>query len=259
VNIVLRRRGGALTASVGFVSGPDNPPGPGEAFRRSIPNDERGIRFEIGKMVQYAQTSRADPVVVKTARTITQLCPAKDKRCEMQAIFQWTKDRYRYINDPENKEVISTAQAQLADIMTPPAVLRMILGDNLIRQMMHFGANEAIITNTENQIQCRGCYEPSMSDFDGIRPRTSGDCDEGATLLASLLLGAAIPARYRFGGHEGGDGGENWHHVWVQAQDEQGNWIDMDPTEARSRLGWYHPSFSTGSGIIGYVPIPTDD
>ena len=264
MNIILRRRGGALARPVVFpaVMGAvdtDAPPGPGQSIRRNIPNDERGIKFEIGKMVQYAQHFRADPVVVKTSRTITQLCPSKDKRCEMQAIFTWTKDRYRYINDPDNKEVISTAPAQLADIQTPPDVLRQILGDKLISQMMHFGVGESILTKHEAEIHARSCYEPSMSDFDGIRPRTSGDCDEGATLLASLLLGAAIPARYRFGGHLNANDTENWHHVWVQGQDERGNWVDMDPTEVRSKLGWYHPSFVTGTGIVGYVEIPTDD
>jgi hypothetical protein len=231
----------------------DPVPVTGETIRRPIARDESGIRFEIGKMVQYAEHFMGDPVVIKTARTVTQLCPAKNKSCEMAALYTWTKHNFRYINDPDDREVISTPRAQIADITTPPSVIRAILGDRLIDQMMHYGGGRAhdVVDRLEGQIQANGCFRASLTGPGGVHPRTSGDCDEGATFLATMLLAAAIPARYRFGGSENPDSTPNWHHVWVQGQNEMGDWIDMDITEPEKKLGWFFPAFRA----YGHVPI----
>lgn len=54
--------------------------------------------------------------------------------------------------------------------------------------------------------------------------RTSGDCDELATLEAALLAAAGIRPRFRFGGE-----GEEIYHVWVQAQFGEA-WVDLEPS-----------------------------
>jgi hypothetical protein len=245
--------GARRPANRGLSSDPwaDQPPVTGETLRRPISRDESGIRFEIGKMVQYAEHFMGDPVVIKTARTVTQLCPAKNKTCEMAALYQWTKNNFRYINDPDDREVISTPRVQIADIMTPPSVIRAILGDRLIDQMMHYGAKDEIVERLEGQIHAPGCFRASLTGPGGVHPRTSGDCDEGATFLSTMLLAAAIPARFRFGGSENSDSSPNWHHVWVQGQNEMGDWVDMDITEPDKKLGWFFPAFKA----YGYVPI----
>lgn len=229
----------------------DPVPEESQMIRRAIPNDERGIRFEIGKMVQYAEHFMSDPLVIKTARTVTQLCPAKDKTCEISALYTWAKNHMRYINDPDDIEVIATAPAQIADIHTPPELIEEILGPELVAQMMHYNASRHEgLRGTRGVIHVDRCFRTSGIGASGLMPRMSGDCDEGATFLASLLMAAAIPARYRFGGSIGHRDKPNWHHVWVQGQNENGDWIDMDITEPEQKLGWFFPAFQA----FGHYP-----
>lgn len=171
MNVILLRRVSRLDRQ------PEGIPGPGEWTREPIPNDERGIRFEVGKMREYVRHFSGDPLVVRTARRIVQLCPAKDKTCEMQALWKWTKDHMRYVNDPEEKELIATPPLHIAEIMTPPEVIRRVLGDELIRQMSGFGIGHALLEadSRKTQIVCRGCFRTELS---GLQPMTSGDCDE---------------------------------------------------------------------------------
>lgn len=251
MNIVQIRR---ISASVSERR-PSGIPGPGEAIREPIPNDERGIRFEIQKMKEYVKHFSGDPVVAKLARRIAELCPGKDKACEMQALFQWTKNHMRYVSDPEGKELLTTPVLNISDIMTPPAVIKEILGEDLIRQMMGFGIGHSLLEAGrpgKKVLMCKGCFVHDR--LSGPYHRTSGDCDEGATFLGSMLASIGITPRFRFGGHESSTAidGCNYHHVWVQGQDETGNWIDMDVTEERSKLGWYFEGF----GCTGIASIP---
>jgi hypothetical protein len=58
------------------------------------------------------------------------------------------------------------------------------------------------------------------------RGRTSGDCDEIATLTATLLASIGIEPRFRFGGE-----GSELFHVWVQADiNGHGLWGDLEST-----------------------------
>ena len=122
MNQVIRRRGdpaGALREA---------PPGRGRAIVRPMAGDESGIRkLEVPKMVQYVRHYVSDPTLIQLARRITQLCEAKDKLCEMNALFLWTKNHIRYVNDPLQNETIATPKFHLAEIMTPPEVIRTIL------------------------------------------------------------------------------------------------------------------------------------
>lgn len=231
---------------------PSGIPGPGQTFRDAIPNDERGIRFEVGKMREYVRHFSGDRLVVQTARRVIQLCPAKDKTCEMQALWRWAKDHMRYVNDPEEKELLTTPVLNLQEIMTPPEVIRRVLGDDLIRQMSGFGIGHALLEADarKTQLVCRGCFRTELT---GLKPTTSGDCDEAATFLATLLASVGIKPRFRFGGSEDSRAmdGCNYHHVWVQGQDETGNWIDMDITEPKKPFGWFFEGF----GCTGVTEI----
>lgn len=232
---IIRRRRGDIDGATPFD---DAPPGRGENIIRNIHDDERGIRFEVGKMVQYAQSFMHDPLVLRTARNVVSVCRQKDKLCEMQALFLWVKGNYRYVNDPPGREVIQTPVSQIMEMLTPPHVLRQILGDDLIRQMEGFGARSRM-SETAHSFVCASCFRTELS---GPKPKTSGDCDEGATLLATMLGAVGIVPRFRFGGMLRGNAC-NYHHVWVQARDAGGNWIDMDVTEEKSKLGWFFEGF----------------
>lgn len=250
--VQIRRMRVSLSSPTSYAK--DGVPGRGESVREPIPNDERGIRFEIQKMREYVRHFSGDPVVVKLARRITELCPSKDRLCEMEAIFQWVKNHMRYVSDPENKELLSTPVLHISDIMTPPAVIKEILGENLINQMMGFGAGHSLIGDDRRKkiLMCQGCFLHDR--LSGPYHRTSGDCDEGAVFLASLLAAVGIVPRFRFGGQESSSASDGcaYHHVWVQAQDDTGNWVDMDVTEEQSKLGWYFDGF----GCTGIASIP---
>lgn len=244
MNVIDRRR---RTASTGF--GPI--PRRGESFRTPIPDNERGIQFEIGKMREYVRHFSGDPLVVRVARRIVELCPAKDKTCEMNAIYLWTKGHFRYVNDPPSKEVIATPLSQISDIMTPPEVLEAVLGPKLIQQIQGFGVGMSLldISHPDRRAMVSGsCWKNELT---GMCHRTSGDCDEASTFLATMLAAVGIVPRFRFGGTETSSGDCNYHHVWVQGQDEHGGWVDMDITEPDKKIGWFFEGFD----CTGYTPI----
>lgn len=63
-----------------------------------------------------------------------------------------------------------------------------------------------------------------------------GDCDDQATLLASLLEAVGYPTRFVVAGYyEHG----SVEHVYLQAF-AGGDWIDLDPTEKQC-MGWAPP------------------
>jgi hypothetical protein len=251
MNIIVRRRMSQADAMA------EQPPGRGEAIMRPMPAGADGIRkLEVPKMVQYVQKFCNTPDVVTLAQRVVQLCEAKDKLCEMNALFNWTKNHFRYVNDPVDNETIKTAPRMIGEILTPPEVIAAILGPDLIRQMKGFGLGSSVISDDPRKsiILCRGCFSDRLSG--PAHSKTSGDCDDGATFLATLLAAIGITPRFRFGGQEDSkmDDGCNYHHVWVQAQDDKGDWIDMDVTEKRSKLGWFFEGFS----CTGIAPIFPD-
>lgn len=225
------------------------PPERGQSIVHNIPSDERGIRkFEVPQMVEYVKEFCYHPRVVKLARRIVSMCPAKDKLCEMNALFLWVKSHLRYTNDPVDNEVIATAPYHLDDMATPPEVIEAILGPEVIKAMDSLGFTPAKLHT--NKIHCRVCFEEKLS---GPHPTSSGDCDEGATLLNTLLAAVGIVPRFRFGGHVAprSKDGCGYHHVWSQAQ-HGGQWIDMDVTEKNAKIGWYYPRFT----CYGSAEIP---
>ena len=92
------------------------PPAPGQARRTPIPNDMRGIAFEILKMKDYVLHFSGDPLVITTARKIVRMCPPKDLRCEQKHIFEWLKAHTRYVLDPRYREVLVTPARLLKEI-----------------------------------------------------------------------------------------------------------------------------------------------
>lgn len=232
----------------------ERPPGRGESIVRPMSDTAEGIRrLQVPKMVQYVLEYTGDPDVTKLARRVVSLCKAKDKLCEMNALFLWTKNHMRYVSDPVGKETIATPAMHLAEIMTPPSVVAAILGDRLLEQLRGFGVGRSVMgeDSQTTTIVCKGCFRNELSGVS--HGFTSGDCDEGSTFLATLIASVGIVPRFRFGGQEDSSSrdGCNYHHVWVQGQDDAGNWVDMDVTEQRSKLGWFHEGFGcTGVATI---------
>jgi hypothetical protein len=248
MNIIIRRRMSQADAMA------EAPPGRGQSILRPMPDGADGIRkLEVPKMVQFVREFCNTEDVVTLAQRIVQLCEAKDKLCEMNVLFNWVKNHFRYVNDPVENETIKTAPRMIGEILTPPAIIAAILGPELIQQMKGFGLGDSVITNDPRKsiILCQGCFHDRLSGPQ--HSKTSGDCDDGATFLATLLAAIGITPRFRFGGQEDDsmDDGCNYHHVWVQARDDKGRWHDMDVTEKKSKLGWWYEGFGcTGTASI---------
>lgn len=244
MSVIHLRRAGQLPDPLS-----DPSPTRGHSYFRDIPDNGDGIKFEIGRMVRYVRDSRKDPVIVRTARMVAQVCKAKDKNCEMDAMFRWTKDHFRYISDQVEGEAIQTPAAQIAEINTPSDVINAILGPELVKQVSGFGI-AGRVKELPNQIACRSCFRKNLSGPEFIG-KTNGDCDEAGTFLASMLSAIGIKPRFRFGGSVEGKDTANWHHVWVQGLTEAGDWVDMDITEDDAKLGWSYPGFQ----CLGHVDI----
>jgi hypothetical protein len=246
---VIHRRRGIRVSSAGQLPDPavHKIPARGENVTTRIPDDDVGINFEIAKMVRYVQEFRADPLVVQTARKVVSLCGAKDRECELNAIFLWAKGNFRYVNDPLGAEVTATPAHQLAELMTPPHVLKTILGEELVSRISG-GEDSLNLYYPPNSLRASSCFEKSVS---GPRPKISGDCDEAATLISTMLAAIGIESRFRFGGTQHPNGDCNYHHVWVQGAKQDGTWVDMDITEIESDLGWAFSGFT----CYGHVKI----
>ncbi|MGH9390484.1 MAG: transglutaminase domain-containing protein [Vicinamibacteria bacterium] len=250
MNLIHRRRGNPSEALS------ESPPSRGESIIRPMTDSAEGIRrLQVPKMVQYVREYTGDPDVTKLARRIVSLCEAKDRLCEMNSLFLWTKNHMRYVSDPVGKETIATPTMHLSEIMTPPSVVAAILGDKLLEQLRGFGVGRSVMGEDlrTNVIVCKGCFRSELSGVS--HSSTSGDCDEGSTFLATLLASVGIVSRFRFGGQEDASArdGCNYHHVWVQGLGEQGEWVDLDVTEKKSKLGWFHDRFGC-TGVAAIFP-----
>lgn len=76
----------------------------------------------------------------------------------------------------------------------------------------------------------------TLSSPDKTMQGLVGDCDDQATLLATLLESVGYPTRFVATGYTYPD---QLEHVYLQVFVD-GDWIDLDPTE-RMPLGWAPP------------------
>lgn len=208
------------------------PPRDGEVRRTALPDTFDGIRFEIGRMLNYVQASAKDPVVrAHTAEICSAFAAAADESARMngssldgvderdialQAIDAWCRERFVYVNDPPNVEVLQTPRRMIKASRVPPEVLKAIIDP-------FYGAMTAVADQKEVD-----AYEPP-----GI---CSGDCDEAGALYLGQCSTAPVkkaikPLRFRFGGHDG-----TLHHVWayVGCGDKM---VNADLTEPGFQLG----------------------
>lgn len=66
-----------------------------------------------------------------------------------------------------------------------------------------------------------------------------GDCDDMATLLATMLASVGKPTRFVAAGFNGGP----IEHVWTEVK-IGGRWFAMDPTEIEAEFGWKPPGIT---------------
>jgi hypothetical protein len=218
------------------------PPEAGEVIRTALPDTFDGIRYEIGKMVNYVKAAAKDPFMIAHSRAIVDgyarraqmggisLAGVDPRGLAIEALEGWCREHYSYVNDPPNIEVIQTPKRMVKQTLIPEAVTRDIMEPILGAMSQAMGPKVLE-------------YE-----FPGL---TAGDCDEGSTLMnancaawrpevgeMSAAKGTAgsgpiRPIRFRFGGNGG-----TLHHVWARPYlGEDG--VDCDLTEPGYALGDY--------------------
>ncbi len=207
--------------------------------RTALPDTFDGIRFEIGRMGQYVMDAAKDPVVRRQAEEIqgsygqmvreymgmggARLSQADEKLVKLQAIDDWCREHFIYVNDPPNVEVIQTPRRMVKQTKVPREVIRCLLSPFY----------EAFAS---------AGY--SVDDF-VPKPSYIGDCDEAVVCMqglnvctfpaadASMNGPDAAPTRYffQFGGNEG-----TLHHVWAKTS-VGGSDYHADHTEPGYKLG----------------------
>lgn len=204
------------------------PPGDGEIRRTALPDTFDGIRFEIGRMIEYVKAAVKDPVVIAHTARVCGLATdsaqmngfsmgeAQERDLSLQAIDKWCRDHFVYVNDPPNIEVIQTPRRMIKATYVPPEVIRSIIEPFY----------EAIATIAPAHMV--NAYEPP-----GL---CSGDCDEAGSLYNSQCAAAPCrapirPINLRFGGHDG-----TLHHVWSRVGCGE-KMVDADLTEPGYNLG----------------------
>ena len=213
------------------------PPVTGQVIRTALPDDWNGIRYEIGKMVNYVKQAAKDPFMIEHTRVIVDsysqaaasmngnsLAGIDPRSLAMEALEGWCREHYAYVNDPPNIEVIQTPKRMVKQTMVPAEVTRDVMAPIFEAMTIAMG--------------------PVVAEYE-VPGLTAGDCDEGSTLMnahcaawgngAEMSAAAAPdkirPIRFRFGGNGG-----TLHHVWARPYlGEQG--IDSDLTEPGYALG----------------------
>lgn len=86
--------------------------------RRSIPEGMKGIWMEVARMVEYVRKFSGHPEIIDFSRTLVLGCVPRDQRCEIQTIHDFVGHHARFVQDPINRETITTPLKFLDDIET---------------------------------------------------------------------------------------------------------------------------------------------
>lgn len=73
-----------------------------------IPGGVEGIMVTLRKMRDLVRQQRTDPRIVGTARSLVFHTPDKDALAEIRVLFEFVRDRIRYVQDVYEVETLST-------------------------------------------------------------------------------------------------------------------------------------------------------
>lgn len=161
------------------------PSTPTLAALQTLPEGPDGTAVTLRIMRDLARASLKNPaqVIRNQALSIVQNVAARNYSGEVNALQGWVRDRIRYVQDPDEIELVQTPEKTLE------------LGQ--------------------------------------------GDCDDKATLLASLLLAIGHPARFVAVGFQG----DAFSHVLVESKVAD-SWIPLE-TIVPVNAGWYPPGVTS--------------
>lgn len=200
----------------------------GRARRIKLPNDWRGIQYEIGRMGAQIKEQYANPEIIDCARQVAgrwvrfvedQMARrgepyrvGNSQAVRLEGIDIWCRHHFVYCNDPNDKEVIQTPVRELRQTK---------LGSEFVNMLMEPFYREIEAQNSEFD---RQAYQPP--------PLFVGDCDEALTLLLSMASALGMrPIKFIFGAT-----GDQIHHVWGQVTAD-GETYDIDLTDPAYKLG----------------------
>lgn len=194
-------------------------PRDGEVKRTALPDTFDGIRFEVGRMVEYVQDASRDDVVLRNVQEISGRSP--DAASAVRAIDAWWREHFVYVNDPPGIEVIQTPRRMVKETRVPPEVVSFAIAP--LEEAMRASVGPGPM---------RGWRPPGIA---------VGDCDEA--VLAGLSHAAAASHAFRIGPlfmeFGGGEGTGTLHHVWSRIhfgpEDKVGTVSDL--TEPGYQLG----------------------
>lgn len=222
------------------LQGP-GPIGDGETRHTSIPDNLEGIKFEVGKLRDYVVYFSRDPLVTNTVEKLAHACPSKNKYCLANAIFEWCKRNFIFVNDPYAAEKIKTGRRMMRDLATPKEILAAILAPLLGAQIQDSVLPPIVVSHKfpSDPAEFRKLIESAASWTPSAK--VVEDCDGAATFVATMLAAGGIKPRFVLGGNPNAQNGEcEWHHIWVQANTDKG-WVDLDVSEPISTFGWKFP------------------
>lgn len=209
-----------------------NRPAPkgGRHRRIKLPNDFRGIQYEIGVMANQIKEQYSHPAIIDASRQIAtrwgrfvedtfarrgeNISVAGSESVQLEGLFIWCEHHFVYVNDPIDKEVIQSPLREYRQTK---------LGLDFIEMIMEpfYLALEA-----DDPEFVREDYEPP--------PLYVGDCDEALVLVLSMAAALGMhPIKFRFGATDG-----EIHHVWGQVTAD-GEPYDIDLTVPHYSLGDY--------------------
>lgn len=86
-------------------------------FRRytlaAIPEGREGTRATLKAMARMVADAKKRPIIRENAVSLVSSCLGKDYRCELQLIFEFVRDRIRYIRDVADVETVQWPEVTL--------------------------------------------------------------------------------------------------------------------------------------------------
>lgn len=157
-----------------------NAPHPPPSLLMALPDGAAGVRETLKIMSKLTKGGKKSPAIRQKALQLTQHLRQKDRIGEIYALWEFVKNRIRYVRDIRNVETIHT----------PEQILR----------------------------------------------QESGDCDDKAILLASLLEAIGHPSAFWAIGTKPGV----FSHVLVLTRVGEKKWMPLETTE-NVKFGWTPP------------------
>lgn len=154
---------------------------PPPSLLMEIPNGIDGVRATLKVMSALVRGGKKSPAVRAKALALTQHLRQKDRTGEIRALYEYVRDRIRYVRDIHNVETVHT----------PEQVMR----------------------------------------------QESGDCDDKAVLLASLLESIGHPSAFWAIGTKSRN---QYSHVLVLTRVGPKSWLPLETTEPVA-FGWRPP------------------